>query len=468
MVFFTMQIWIPDLSAATGPKYRAVAAALIHDIETGRLKPGDRLPPQRQLAAQLAIDLTTVTKAYNEVSKLGLIEAGGRRGSFVRERPKMLALSSTDTQSPDWPTSDNGMIAPPEPQAGSFAERYRLGMSALLSGPGAIARFGYQPMGGAPSDRAAGTSCLSLLGLDTQPDQLVLASGGQNALQSIIQTALKPGDAICVAAFAYTGFLAVARKFGLRLIPVESDTYGLIPQAIDAACRAQTIRALYVVPTNDNPTTRTMDLSRRRAVANVVERHGLALIEDDAYGLQPVQPLSPITSFVPDKGWYIASLSKIVSPALRVAYVRAPTVKGAWRLAAEIHASAIMPPPINTALVSHWINNGDLPALIAETRAECMARQRIAAQALSSVDYATHPQGFHLWLPLPDGLARSSLQGGARSIGLSVVPSDAFATTQTEGDPALRLSIGGALSHAQLARALSQFEALLESGLSLV
>lgn len=463
-----MQNWLPDLSSLSGPKYRAIAAALTEDIEAGRLKAGDRLPPQRLLADQLGIDLTTVTKAYNEVSKRGLIEGGGRRGSFVKAQPSIALMGDANPSTSDRLPPDNGMIAPPEPRSGSFSTRYRHGISALLSGDNAVGRFGYQPTGGAISDREAGIAYLRMLGLDASLDQTILASGGQNALQAIVQAALKPGDAICVATFAYTGFLAIARRFGLHLVPVEADTQGLLPDAIDAACRAQSIRALYVIPTNDNPTTRTIDVPRRRAIAEIVERHGLTLIEDDAYGLQPAQPIPPITSLVPDKGWYIASLSKIVSPALRIAYVRAPSVKAAWRLATEIHASAIMPPPINAALVSHWVHHGDLAALIAETRAECVARQRIAAQALSSVDYATHPEGFHLWIPLPTGLSLSSLLGGARSIGLSVVPSDAFATAPTNASPALRLSIGSALSHAQLARALGQFDALMDSGLSLV
>jgi len=171
---------------------------------------------------------------------------------------------------------------------------------------------------------------------------------------------------------------------------------------------------------------------------------------------------------VPDKGWYIASLSKIVSPALRVAYVRAPSVKAAWRLATEIHASAIMPPPINAALVSHWIHHGDLAALVAETRAECIARQRIAAQALSSVNYAAHPDGFHLWIPLPTGLTLSSLLNGARSIGLSVVPSDAFATAPTDASPALRLSIGGAVSLPPAPRPRGPLDALTVGGPAVV
>ena len=79
-----MQSWVPDIAGDAGPKYLAIAAALKRDIEQGRLLAGERLPPQRALADQLSIDLSTVTKAYNEVRRLGLIEGDGRLGSFIR------------------------------------------------------------------------------------------------------------------------------------------------------------------------------------------------------------------------------------------------------------------------------------------------------------------------------------------------------------------------------------------------
>jgi DNA-binding transcriptional regulator YhcF (GntR family) len=124
-----MQTWSPDLSSQSGPIYQAIAAALSRDIETGRLKAGDRLPPQRALAEALSIDLTTVTKAYNEVRKLGLIEGGGRRGSFVKGAP---ASPVTEAEAS---IVDTGMNLPPQPEGGSLVDCMREGLSALLGAP---------------------------------------------------------------------------------------------------------------------------------------------------------------------------------------------------------------------------------------------------------------------------------------------------------------------------------------------
>ena len=143
-----MQYWNPDLSDLTGPKYAAIAAALSRDITRGVLRPGDRLPPQRLLAEQLGIDLTTVTKAYNAVRHAGLIEGGGRLGSFV-------CGGGSHAPAADAVTLDTGMNLPPEPEGGSLARRMRDGIAELLAPPLGLATLQYQPSGGASADRAA-------------------------------------------------------------------------------------------------------------------------------------------------------------------------------------------------------------------------------------------------------------------------------------------------------------------------
>jgi DNA-binding transcriptional MocR family regulator len=451
-----MQSWVPDLAAEAAPKYLAIAAALSRDIEAGVLKPGDRLPPQRALAERLDVDLTTVTKAYNEVRRLGLIEGGGRRGSFVR------ADVGGQAEATGAVLTDTGMNLPPEPQAGRFAMRFRDGVAELLAGPGAAGRFQYQPSGGAQADRAAGAALLAARGIDASEDTVLVASGGQNALHAILGTLFSPGDTICAGRFAYPGFLALARRFGLTVRPIDMDGEGIDPDALDAACRAGDIRALYIVPTNDNPTAATMGEARRRRLAEVARTYDLTIVEDDAYGLLPAAPLPPIAAYAPERTWHVTSLSKIISPALRIAYLHAPSPRAAWRLAAELHETAIMPPPVSAALATLWLRDGGFASLVAEVRAEALARQAIAAGILGDLDYATHPEGYHLWLKLPPGAVAGTLVGTLRPAGLSVVGSDAFAVDAADTGQALRISIGGGLSRERLARTLHMLDAMLQ------
>jgi len=340
-------------------------------------------------------------------------------------------------------------------------------MAALLAAPGAMTKLQYQPSGGALAERAAGAAFLQSRGIEAPEDTVLVTSGSQNALHGIMSTMFEPGDAVCTGAYVYPGLLSVARRYGVQTVAIESDGEGLIPGALKAACRSRRIKAVYVVPTNDNPTATTMQPARRRQLAEVAGEEDIEIIEDDAYGLLPAMPLPPIACSAPDRTWHIASLSKIVSPSLRVAYVRAPSARKAWRLAAELHETMIMAPPLNAALVTRWMHEGQLHRLIAEIREESIARQRLAREILRDADYGSHPEGYHLWLSLPAGTPSSILVDRLRPAGLSVVPSDIFAVAQKGPATALRVSIGGSISRERLARALRALDAILAHDASL-
>lgn len=441
-----MQSWLERLPETGGPKYLAIADAIEQAIRSGGLRPGERLPPQRALAETLGVDLTTITRAYGMARDAGLIEGAGRLGSYVRNST---ALPLADL------TGDNGMIMPPQPGSALLPTAMRDGLVKLLRAGGQSPLLQYQPSGGAIRDRQEAARALTGRGMATREDMAIVTAGGQNALHAILGTVLAPGDIVCAGRAAYPGMLALARRFGLTVQALDGDAEGVDPGAVEQAARLGA-RALYIVPTNDNPTTATLGLERRGAIAAVARRHGLLLIEDDAYGLLPADPLPPLASLAPELSWHIASVSKIISPVLRVAHVRAPSVEAARRLIADIHETAIMPPPLNAALVTLWLRDGLFAELIGKVRAEGVARQRIAAQWLTGLDYAAHPEGYHIWLRLPVGVDPAGLAAQIRSEGLSIVPGSAFAVDPAATRPAVRISIGGALDHVRLGRAFER------------
>lgn len=433
--------WLPDLDRTASAKYAAIADALGDAIDRGALPGGTRLPPQRDLAARLGVDLTTVTRAYDAARRRGLIEARGRAGSFVRapQRVEIADLARVDT----------GMNLPPELPGSLLARTIADTVGALLLDASPL-RLQYQALGGSVEDRAAGVRFLRALHLPAEPDQLILAAGGQNALHAILTLALRPGDAILCRCFVYSGFRAIAQRLGIRLVGLEQ----LDAPSIAAACAAgPQIRALYLVPTNDNPTAETLDDSARREIAAAATRHDLQVIEDDAYGPLAATPLAPVAAHAPERSWYIASASKIISPALRVAYVRAPHVAAALQLAAGIHQTAVMAPPLNAAMLTRWIHDGTAARLIAAMRAEAARRQALAARLLDGLDATAHPQGYHLWLRLPGGVAPNDLADAMRPTGLSVMPADRFAAGDARAN-AVRVSLGGLADDDQLTRAL--------------
>jgi len=443
-----MQSWKPNIESTAGPKYLAIAEALSRDIEAGSLVAGTRLPPQRALAEALGIDLTTVTRAYGEAQRLGLIEGDGRRGSFVRQ--KKVDASTASYSEP----ADTGMNAPPEIPGALLASAFRRSSEALLTRTDAVAPFQYQPSGGMIVAREAGADLLSARGVPCHDDTVIVTAGGQHALHAVVSAELQPGDTVAVAGYVYPGFQSIARRYGLRLTVVTSDFEGLMPEALDAACVEGAVRAVYVVPTNDNPTTATMSVERRKAIAKVAEQHGLMIIEDDAYGLLPERPLLPIASYASDRTWHIASVSKILSPGLRVAWLRAPTVAQAWRLSADVHETAIMAPPLNAAVVADWIGSGVFQQLTNAVRVEAQVRQSLAAKFLDPEGFRSQPEGYHLWMPLPADANPSEIVNTLRPHGLSVVGAEAFAIDRSVASPALRVSIGGTGSRERLERGL--------------
>jgi DNA-binding transcriptional MocR family regulator len=154
-------------------------------------------------------------------------------------------------------------------------------------------------------------------------------------------------------------------------------------------------------------------------------------------------------------------MSKIVSPGLRVAWLRAPSTRHAWRLASDLHETTVMAPPLNAALVSLWLRNGGFAEMVGEVRAESIARQAIAAEILAELPYVSQPTSYHLWLPLPPEASSAEIVNALRPAGLSVVPADAFAVDPLHVEPALRVSIGGGLSRDRLRRTLGILDALV-------
>lgn len=446
--------WLPNIDDAAGPKYLSISGALARDVAEGRLRAGDRLPPQRDLAEALSVDLGTVTRAYAEARRLGLIDADGRRGSFVREP----ALTTISTEVAPF---DTGMNLPPIPHRSTLASRYTATLQAVLEGPAAANRLQYQPSGGAPVDRAAGAAWLAQRGIEAAEETVLVVSGGQTALHAIAGAALNAGDAVCTGPFVYPGWLAMARRMGLRLVPLPADREGIDPAALEDACRGHAVKALYVVPTNDNPTTATLGIDRRQELAAIAQRYDLQIIEDDAYGQLASAAMPPLATLAPERTWHVASLSKIISPALRIAYLRVPSLRDAWRLAAEVHEATVMAPPLNAAVASAWLESGVWRELVAEVRAECTARQAIVRSILPEGSHAADPEGYHLWVPLSANLSPAALATELASAGLSIVPSDVFAANQGDGGRAVRISIGGNLGRERLARGLEMLDALL-------
>lgn len=239
-------------------------------------------------------------------------------------------------------------------------------------------------------------------------------------------------------------------------------TNGIIADSFEERCQLAAPKALYIVPSIDNPTTATLPESRRHKIVKIARRHRVAIIEDDPYSsLRKDAPVS-FAEIAPELTWHIETLSKCATPALRIAYVLAPSDAQALRLAGVLRAMNLMAPPLNAAVASRWITTGRLDDIRKAIRDEAAARQTIARSLLGRFAYSADPHGHHLWLKMPPyWRAAEAFANHAERAGFAVVPSSAFAFSGIVPE-AVRISLGVAADRESLFQALKLLAELLE------
>lgn len=449
-----MKTWTPALHGREGPRYLVIADAIAADVASGRLAPGDRLPPQRDLAARLSLDFTTVARGYVEAGKRGLIESVVGRGTFVR-RNAMVGGAAGPRRS----RADFTMNMPPEPEDPDLIARMREGLASVAADLNSLLR--YQGFGGSPLDRDAASAWLGRRALVPSQERIFLAPGAHGAMVGIFSLVAKAGETILCEAITYPGVRAICAQLGLQLVGVKTDGDGVIPEALEEAIRHFSPKAVYLNPTMQNPTTVTIPEHRRAAICAVARRHNILIVEDDAYGFIPTHGPAPLAAIAPDICWHIAGLAKCIGAGLRLAYVVAPDARAGWSFNGAMRALSVMASPICAAVATRWIDDGTADTILRFIREESKARERIAASLLEPGTYLSDPLSFNIWLPMRNNWTRSVFVSHVRSTGIGVVASDAFTA---EGAPpeAVRVGLGGPVTRTQVERGLEFMAHALE------
>ncbi len=447
-------MWKPRLAENARMKYLGIVEALEADIRSGRVARGERLPAQRAIAEALGVDLTTVTRAFNEARRRGVVAAQAGRGTFISESLDGGAGEQAR------PLIDLSMNIPPQPAEVEFRRIFPHGIASVLGSPRGLLNLHYQESTGAEPDRQAAAGWLGARIEGVTSDRIVVTGGAQSALFGVCELLLNRGDVVAAGAMTYPGLKAVAIQKGLVLEPLDMDEKGIVPDSLEKACRNRAPKALYVIPSIDNPTTATLPEGRRRALASIARKHGVTIIEDDPYAALKPNRTVAMAELAADITWHIATLSKCATPAVRVAYVVAPGATRALRLAGVLRATILMAPPLMSALVSRWITDGTLDAITRSIRAENAERQKLAASILGSVGFAADPYGHHLWLRLPEHWRAADFAEHADRAGVSIVPSSAFAIVAHPIE-AVRLSLGVAPDRGDLEDGLTQLASLI-------
>jgi DNA-binding transcriptional MocR family regulator len=414
-------MWAPTIGP-NGPRYAAIVEALANDIDAGRLAAGDQLPTHRELADKLGVSVGTVTRAYAAAERRGLIRGEIGRGTFVTGGATE-AFGAVDFDKATPGIVDLSVTRPLEHLDPDLTSTLR----ELARQPELSEYLRYQPNAGMWRHRVAGANWVSRFGVEASTDRVLVCAGTQHALNVVASTILGPGDTLFVEELTYPGFRVLANLLQLKLTPLPMDADGLLPDAFESACRQRRGKALFTVPTIHNPATMTIPEDRRREIASIANRYGVAIIEDAIHHLLASNPPAPISVYAPEKSYFIGALSKVVTGGLRVAYLVTPPGQGEL-LTQSVWATNWMTAPICGEIARMWIEDGTADRTVHEKRIEANRRVRMARNILAGYDLRTDDHGHHAWLELPetwDSAARFAAE--TRRRGVAVTPADVFA-----------------------------------------
>ena len=310
----------------------------------------------------------------------------------------------------------------------------RAAFNEVLAGPQAVHALQYSTTEGDPALRERLAAFLALGGLEVSGEEILVTTGSQQALGLVATALLDPGDPVLVEDPTY---LAALQAFGLaeaRCLPIPSDDEGPDPDALLRVARESGARLAYLIPTFQNPTGRTLSAERRRALADAAVEAGLWLVEDDPYSAlrldgEPVDLLAAQPA-ARERTIVIQTLSKVLSPGLRIGYLRAPAALypalAVAKQAADLHSSTV-----NQLAAERWLARHDLAAHIRGLEAHYRPRRDALLAALERHlppgSRWTRPDGgLFIWITLPAGHDAEAVLPRAVERGVAFVPGRFF------------------------------------------
>jgi DNA-binding transcriptional MocR family regulator len=443
-----MTLWKPRLEKGSRAVYLAIADAIERDIEQGVLGAGGRLPTHRALAEQLGITAVTVTRAYGEAARRGLLDATVGRGTFVRTRGRAAADEGRPLDFARNIICGNEDLQVPRDFAGALRD--------VLRNPD------YQfPRSGSARHRAAGAEWISRSGPRPDPEHVIVAPGAQPALLAIVAALLRPGDRILCEELMYPGFRSVLALLGIDAEPLTVDANGLQPRAFDAACRATGSKVLYCVPNFQNPTGSLMSAERRQEIAAIARRRDVTILEDDVYGFMTPRNFPTLASLLPEQTCYVVSAAKSLSPALRLGFIAAPRALAA-RIESSLAAAVTFSSTAAAEIFTLLLESGEVERIERRKERVVVANQQIARRIFGDALGATHERSPHAWLTLPRDRDANAVVNEAGCRGYALAPASVFAVDRRNVPNAIRLSIGTTSDTRELEYALTAIAGIAE------
>lgn len=452
---------ILSLETRSGPKYRRLFDAIESAIRVGLLKQGAKLPPVRELAFQLGITPGTVARAYQLATDEGLLDATVGRGTFVRGRERALAEIPAN-------------FVASAPEGGGL--NFRNGHTPDLGQSQVIGELIQKILTDTPIDFAqyvrdsALRPCRDLAGswlrdhgVKVEDRDVILTHGAHNAVVIAMSAILHGRDPVVATTnLVYPGFRQSARISRARMVGVDSDDDGIIPEALEAMCLKERPQVLLISSNVHNPTCVRTPSPRREAIADLARRYDFHIVEDDVYGVLSPDRLPGFDHLCPERTWHATALSKCFAAGLRVGFLACPPGMGqtGLRVMQGISLSISM---LLTRLVEILFRDGIADDFAHRVRAENTARLEIARNSLADWNMQ-HQLGInYVWIRKPPAWTPSAFSAACAAKDIQVATGDGFVLPGTPAPNAVRLTLSGAPNMDRLREGLHTIDDILRT-----
>ena len=420
--------WRPALNADAGSLHEQLMGALRREIAAGALAPGTRLPTHRELAQRLGIGIGTVTKAYAEASRIGLLTSQVGRGTYVAGA----SGAGQATELIDLTLN----LAPLPPSMSRLPDA--LGRLRVERDLPVLAEFA--PHLGFEAHRRAGAAWLRRAARLEDADwrRLAICGGAQQATFLALDSLCQPGDVVMAEAVTFHGFKSIAEYRGWDLIGLDLDGDGVRPEALEQAAASGRSKVLFLQPTLQNPTATTMPRSRRDEIVRIARRYDLTIVESDVYGPLawrsegPVgEDAVPLAVLAPERTFYASGLSKVVASGLRTGFLIVPDADALGKIAKAIRAIMYSASAFGPQIATHWIEDHVADDILRDIAGLASVRTAIARRRLGQwMSPPSHDGTLHTWVPLPQATAeRVAIE--ARRNGVLLTPPSAPAVADS-------------------------------------
>jgi len=346
----------------------------------------------------------------------------------VVSRPGMLSLA--------------GGIPAPE----SFPLEIIKELTSRVIGKHSSSAFQYDLSEGFSPLREALTGYLRAKGIPASGDEIFIASGSQGVLDALGKILVSRGDTIAVEAPTYLGAIQAFNAYEPVYARLDTDDDGIVPESLERVLESGRIKFIYLVPTFQNPTGRTIPLVRRERIAGIIQKHNALLIEDDPYSALRYrgEDIPPIKTLAPENVVYVSTLSKVFAPGLRVGFFVAPQLIREWLVLAkqgvDLHTSTF-----NQALAAEYLLGGYLEAHLPKIIDIYRPKQEAMFHALEKYfpdgfKWSKPEGGMFIWAEGPKGVDMEKIYWKSIERNVAFVPGKFFFTRKGEGIETMRLN----------------------------